>query len=134
MIEATVGEVMTLFPECIDVRETFLKVRDLMMEHDVRHLPVTREGKVVGIVSDRDLAVAHEFFGKVPDMTEVEVGDFCTEDVVTFDRSAPLSLVLQEMADARIGSIIVVDEGGPAGIFTSTDACRIFSDWIKSQK
>ena len=134
MSEATIGDVMTMLPACIDVQETFSEVQSMMDEHDVRHLPVIRAGKVVGIVSDRDIAVAHQFFGKTSETTELEVGDFCTQDVVTFERTAPLSTVLQTMADARIGSVVIVDDSGAVGIFTATDACRVFGDWIKNQQ
>ena len=133
MKKTTIGDVMTLLPECIEVSETIEKAEDVMKKHDVRHLPVIREGKVVGIVSDRDLALAIVRYGTTSNVCKAPVGHICTKDVVMFDPDTPLARALREMADRRIGSVIVTSDTGPTGILTATDACRVFSDWLDNE-
>jgi acetoin utilization protein AcuB len=55
MARTPVSELMTPNPITIAHRETVGKAMELMARYDIRRLPVTKEGKLVGIVSDRDL-------------------------------------------------------------------------------
>ena len=50
-----VGLVMTSFPYFIEVDDDTNRMESMMDEHGIRHLPVQENGKVVGIVSERDL-------------------------------------------------------------------------------
>lgn len=49
------GSVMTPFPYSVDSDEEVAEVERLMREHHIRHIPVQQDGRVVGIVSERDL-------------------------------------------------------------------------------
>jgi acetoin utilization protein AcuB len=55
MARTPVSELMTPNPITIAHRETVGNAMELMARYDIRRLPVTKEGKLVGIVSDRDL-------------------------------------------------------------------------------
>ncbi len=50
-----VGSVMTSFPYFVDADDTATKMEAMMDRHGIRHLPVQHKGKIVGIVSERDL-------------------------------------------------------------------------------
>ena len=50
-----VGSVMTPFPHFADTDAGVADVERLMDEHHIRHIPVQQDGRVVGIVSERDL-------------------------------------------------------------------------------
>ena len=50
-----VGAVMTSFPYFIEIEDTAAKIERMMDQHTIRHLPVQENGKIVGIVSERDL-------------------------------------------------------------------------------
>lgn len=50
------------------------------------------------------------------------VRELMTEDVVTVPREATVRTAVRTMLDEQIGSVIVLDEGVPVGIFTATDA------------
>jgi acetoin utilization protein AcuB len=100
---------------------TIDQVRLLMQQFGVRHLPIVRDGKVVGVVSDRDVRVAqglsaeHKF--------QVRAADIMAADPVTVTADTPLDEVAFTMSDRKIGSVIVNDAGGEfLGIFTVTDA------------
>ena len=51
----SVRSVMTPFPHFVEVDESLLRARVMMVEHDVHHLPVQDQGRLVGILTDRDL-------------------------------------------------------------------------------
>ena len=50
-----VGSVMTPFPYSVDTDDTIAEVERLMDEHQIRHIPVQQDGRVVGIISERDI-------------------------------------------------------------------------------
>ena len=49
---------MTPFPHWIDADEPLLAARDLMQQHHVRHLPVKDKGRLVSVITDRDVKFA----------------------------------------------------------------------------
>jgi CBS domain-containing protein len=53
--------------------------------------------------------------------------------VYSVERDEPLDSVLSEMADRHIGSVIVTDAGKAAGVFTATDACKHFAEFLRSR-
>lgn len=96
------------------------ELRRLMTEHGVRHLPILREGKVVGIVSERDLKVV-----ACLDLKEkilVRAGDIMASDPFTVSSTATLDEVAFEMSQRKIGSVMVNEGDNFLGIFTATDA------------
>lgn len=96
-------------------------LRQLMKEHGVRHLPVMRDGTVVGLVSDRDVRLAQGLSAE--HKIQVVAADIMTTDPVTVKASTPLDDVAYIMSDQKIGSVIVNEDSGEfLGIFTSTDA------------
>lgn len=81
----------------------------------VRHLPVVDDhGKLVGVLSDRDLIAASKRHRKVADLM--------TRDVITIRPEAPAYEAATLMLDHRIGSVPVVDDHGTlVGLVTQTD-------------
>lgn len=126
-------QVMTPFPFAVERDAGVLEARRLILEYKVRHLPVVHEHKLVGLISDRDikLMLGPEF--DYPDPRELKVGEVMVEAPYTADLETPLGQVLRQMADRHIGAALVTREGRLAGIFTATDACRLFADAIHEQ-
>lgn len=97
------------------------ELRDLMKEHAIRHLPVLRDGRVVGIISDRDLRLVSGL--SVAEKFQVQAGDIMTPDPLIVRAGTPLAEVARLLAEKRIGSAIVEDrDNALLGIFTATDA------------
>jgi acetoin utilization protein AcuB len=94
-------------------------------------LPVTEKGKLCGIISDRDIAVAYSLGAHIQDESKILVGDACTADPYTVEEDASLDAVAHQMAEAHIGSALVVRGDELVGIFTTTDACRVLGDFLK---
>lgn len=127
----TMAAVMTPFPYWVDVSDSLLRARDLMIEHQVRHLPVLKEHELLGILTDRDLKRALDPELGLPPRQELFVRDIYVADVYKVDDRAPLDDVLEYMSLHHIGSALVTKQGRLAGIFTSMDACRVYCDHLR---
>jgi len=102
-----------------------------MREHKIRHLPVMDKGVLKGVVSDRDIKLMLGPDFAYPNPRELKVGNVMIEDCYVVDLATPLRAVLRHMAEHRLGSALVTRRGKLAGVFTSTDACRAFADYLE---
>jgi len=130
---ATVQTVMTPFPHAVDADAPLRQARQMMLEHDVRHLPVKRGPKLVGVLSDRDLKRALDPALGLPPGSELFVEDAMVHDPYVVETTERLDNVLYEMADSHIGSALVVKGAKLVGIFTATDACRAFGEHLRGE-
>src|SRR5262245_50968853 len=119
---ATVRSYMTAAPRTIGPDQTLADAHALMRGHRIRHLPVIRDGMVVGIVTQRDLMLIES----LPDVkpSEVPVEDAMTREVFVVAPRTPIAEVAATMAERRLGSAVVMDKNAVVGMFTVTDACR----------
>jgi acetoin utilization protein AcuB len=124
--------VMTPSPLSVAIDAPIGVAEDMMIDHGIRHLPVTESENLVGLVSDRDIA----FTSNSPEADlrdRIRIRDVCSLSVYAIEVDQPLDLALREMADRRIGSAVVTEKGKVVGVFTATDACRCFADFLESQ-
>jgi len=124
---------MTPFPYSVNIDAPIGDARMKMMEHDIRHLPVTRNNELVGVISDRDIKLILGPEIGSPNPAEVTVEEASIEDCYSVDMNTQLLPVLRHMTDHHIGSAVVTSNGRIAGIFTMLDACRAFADHIEAQ-
>lgn len=107
------------------------ELANLMRRHEVRHLPIVREERVVGIVSDRDLKVVSALTAR--EKMLLQASDIMVNNPVTVNAGASLDKVAFEMSQNKIGSVIVNDENDQfLGIFTATDALNALIEIIRS--
>ena len=128
----TMKTVMTPFPHFIESSKNIGEARVMMSEYDIRHLPVTEKGKLLGIVSERDITLAFSLGQHVLDEEKILVGDICKKDPYAVGPEEKLDKVLIKMAEKHIGSVIVEKNEKPIGIFTTTDACEYFGEFLQS--
>ena len=121
----TVEQFMTKTPHSVGDDQTVVEAALRMRELNVRHLPVMRGSRLVGIVSHRDLAVLEAIAGAHP--SELTVSHAMTPEPYAVEPSTPLREVAATMADHRYGAVVIVEDGEPTGIFTTTDAVRVLS-------
>jgi acetoin utilization protein AcuB len=122
--------VMTPFPYSVDVEAPIDEAVEFMRTHKIRHLPVTSKGKLVSVVSDRDVKLVLGPDFAYPSSRELKVRDAMVKDCYVVDLATPLAAVVRHMAQQRIGSAIVTRRGKLAGVFTANDACRAFADYL----
>ena len=95
----------------------------------IRHLPVVDGGKVVGILSDRDLRMA--ITGR-PD--ETAVSDVMTPDPLTVTSGTVVEVAGRLMVEHSVGCVPVVDDGGLVGILTESDLLRSFVELLAGRE
>jgi acetoin utilization protein AcuB len=103
----------------------------MMREQHIRHLPVLHQGKVVGIVTDRDLHLVETL--QDVDPAKIAVSEAMTPDPYVVSPSASLDEVVSTMAAKKYGSAVVSDHGHVVGIFTTVDACSAFADLLSTR-
>ena len=119
---------MTPFPYSIDVDAPLKDAHKLMREHHFRHLPVTRAGAIVGVLTDRDIKLVLGPDFDYPDEEKLAVRDAYVERPCVVHASTPVATVARTMAENHIGSAIVTKNDKLVGIFTVTDACRALAE------
>ena len=127
----TVGKYMTPNPIAIEKKTKLEDAQRLMREHGIRHLPVVEEGRLVGILSDRDINLSRSL--RAVDHEVTEVGDAMTRNPVTYASTTPLRDVARLMAQFRCGSTLIVDSGRLVGIFTTVDALRALAELVEDK-
>lgn len=126
-----VASVMTPFPYSVDAREDLRTAAAMMTQHGIRHLPVMREGKLAGIVSERELDVALAVRGERDPEAPLPVWAICRRDPYVVELDEPMTAVAEAMANQHVGSVLVTRKGKLAGIITTVDICRAFAEAIR---
>lgn len=124
---------MTPFPHSIDVEAPIAQAREMMREHNFRHLPVMSGGALVGVLTDRDIKLLlGPDFGS-PREQDLRVRDAYVEQPYVVAASTSVAEVAGTMARKHIGSAIVTKNEKLVGIFTVTDACRALAEVLGEQ-
>ena len=103
----TIAQVMTKSVATVQRDETPQAAARRMRDMDVGSLPVLDGEAIVGMVTDRDIAVRGVADGMVAQ--ESVVGDVMTEDVRCCRADDPVEAVMAEMGDARVRRLPVLD-------------------------
>lgn len=119
-------------PVTISPEASFFEARNLIHEKGIRHLPVVdKNGKLVGIVTDRDIREAAPSDATLLSVQELnyllgklKVSAFMTskDKLMTISPDALIEEAIQLMHDHKIGCLPVVEGDKLYGIFTETDA------------
>jgi acetoin utilization protein AcuB len=122
-------EVVTL-----DQSETLGLADDIMRLGRIRHMPVMSDGRLVGILSQRDLfraAVSSVLRFKTTDEREwlatVPVSEAMARQVVTAAPETPVRNAVELMAEKKIGCLPVVEEGRLVGLLSESDCLRLLA-------
>ena len=132
MKKPTVAEFMSPSPHTIGTGQTLASAHKMMREHRIRHLPVLEGGRLVGVVSQRDLYLLETIRDVQPEDTLVE--EAMTGDPYVVSPSTPLVAVARTLLLHRWGSAIVADGTKVAGVFTTTDALAALLQLLEGQQ
>ncbi len=127
----TVQKYMSYLPHTIGQEQTLASAHKMMREHRIRHLPVLEGGRLVGLISERDLALVESF--KDVDPEKVLVQESMSEQVYHVTPEAPLDEVATEMAEHKYGSAVVMSNGKVVGMFTAVDALSALADLLHTR-
>ena len=117
----------------VDVNDSMHDAMKHLKEHDIRLLPVMKKGKLVGIVTDRDLkkasasdATTLEIHELLYLLTKIKVKDIMTRDVITVPPDYTVEETAQVLQKNRISGAPVVDANGQlVGTITQTDLFKV---------
>jgi acetoin utilization protein AcuB len=137
-----VGERMTRRPITVGQDMPINEALTLMRQEKVRRFPVlNKKGKMVGIVSEKDLLYASPSPATALSMHElnyllskVTVKDVMTKDVITVETDTALEEVARIMADNKVGSAPVMRQGELVGIITETDVFKVLLEMLGARE
>lgn len=119
VIVVLVNEIMTRRVLTVTSDASLADARRLLEQHRIRHLPVMRDGRLVGVVSDRDLRSAH-----AADARHATVGDVMTPRPMTIGPRTRIEEAARLLVAHKIGGLPVVDGNELVGIVTGDDLLR----------
>jgi acetoin utilization protein AcuB len=126
----SVSRYMSRQPWTIGRDATVAQAHQIMRAHQIRHLPVVADGRLVGIVSTLDLYLMETLPDAQAD--DIFVEEAMSDDVYSIGLDEPLDLVVEEMARRKLGAAVVLDAGGGVdGIFTSVDALQVLAEVLQ---
>ncbi|HEU5072896.1 MAG TPA: CBS domain-containing protein [Polyangiaceae bacterium] len=132
MTDPSIQRFMTASPHTIGQDQTLAAAHRMMQEHSIRHLPVLDGGKLVGILSLRDLHFIETLTDT--DQNRVQVSEAMSQNVFAIGPRSSVRKVAAEMAEQKYGSAIVIDKGQVVGIFTTVDALKALSSLLDEQR
>lgn len=134
----TVEELMSVSVQTLSPTNNLADAKRMMRESDIHHIPIVDDaGKVVGLVSHRDVLAASESSlhedGTVP-CTDVAIEEFMTRDVTTVDGRAGLREAALFLQKNKYGCLPIVTDGQLKGIITDSDFVAIAIDLLEQSE
>ena len=118
-MSATIADVMTRDPACVDLSDAATEAARRMRDVDAGDVVVLDEGRVAGIVTDRDIAIRLVAEGRDLD---TPVSEICsTDDIVTLAPQTDIGEAVQLMRERAVRRIPVVDGDRAVGIVSLGD-------------
>ena len=99
-----------------------------MREHGLRHVPVLEDGKLAGLIGERDVMVVRSLRSVSPESLEVGAVMKARPHAVAPD--TPLPEVAAHLAESQDDSVVVVKGDCVIGLFTTLDALRAIQDLL----
>jgi CBS domain-containing protein len=122
----SIKEVMTSDVRACEPNATAVEAAKLMAKQDVGPIPVVEEGRLVGLVTDRDIVVRVVAEGRDPNITTV--GEIASRDLVTVSPDEDLDEGLKLLAQHQVRRLPVVDGDRLVGIVAQADIARLGKD------
>lgn len=129
--KGVVREIMMGSPVTLKPDETLDLANDVISLGRIRHIPIMEDGRLVGLLSERDMmgAATTTIFGlkrksKSALLKSVLIKDVMKKKVVTVKPDTPIKDAAHLMKEKKIGCVPVVNEGSLVGLVTTTDILR----------
>lgn len=135
-----VADIMSPNPVSVTPRNAIRTAINLMREGGYRRLPVIERGRLVGIITDRDLrraanspfVVREQWYDNFI-LDHIEVGSCMTPNPLTIEPTAPIAEAARLMRNHKIGGLPVVADGQLLGIITETDLLDFLIEILASE-
>lgn len=127
-LQKPVSEIMTSEPIYAETDNTFSQARDLFMKFNLHHLPVVKDGGIIGIISTNDIAKTYTVAGQkklsCDDETmnkEFPIDIVMTKDPVHISPSTSIEQTVKVFQNNHFQALPVVELGKLKGIVTLKD-------------
>jgi CBS domain-containing protein len=121
-----VRNVMTQNPTSCNPSASVVDAAKVMASEDVGSVPVVKDGRLAGVVTDRDIVVRVLAEGRDPNSTTV--GEIASSDLETVSPDDDLNTALRKMASSKVRRLPVVDGDELVGIVAQADVARQGND------
>ena len=118
----TARDIMTSGPDIIDAQSTVLEAAKKLANDDIGALPICENGKLKGMITDRDIVV--KVLAKGGDPNTTKVIDLIQGEVVTIGADDSVEEALQTMAKHQVRRLPVIDGTDLVGIVSQADVAR----------
>jgi CBS domain-containing protein len=130
MHDKALRDAMTADPTTVETGTSLKEAAQLMKSEDVGALPVVENGRLAGMITDRDIAIRAVAEGKL----EATVGEIASKDVVSIDPQQSLEEAARLMAQHQIRRLPVCEEDGRlVGILAQADVAQIGQDALTGE-
>jgi acetoin utilization protein AcuB len=114
---------------------------DMFKRERIRRAPVVKEGKLIGIVSDKDLlnaspspASSLSIWEMNYLLSKITISEVMSKKVLTVNEDTPIEEAARIMADNKIGGLPVLRDGHVVGIITETDLFKVFLEFMGARE
>jgi CBS domain-containing protein len=121
-----VRDLMTESPISCEPSTTAVDAAKTMANEDVGPVPIVQHGRLVGLVTDRDLVVRVLAEGRDPQSTTI--GDIASSDLVTVQPDTDLQEALDKMSQNQVRRLPVVESDRLVGIVAQADVARALDE------
>jgi len=137
LLASRVRDYMTPEPQSLGARQTLLDAVLMIRMAPLRHIPILEDGRLVGVLSDRDvhrlapsllIPLSPQEYNRVFADTPLE--KVMTRNPLTIHPDAPLADAVNLLVTERLGCLPVLDEGKLVGIITVSDMLRALYDLV----
>jgi CBS domain-containing protein len=119
----SIRDLMTENPCAVDAEKSVAYAAKMMRDEDVGLAPIVEGNKLIGTLTDRDVAIRVVAEGKDPEQTTVR--EVASTNVVTIDPQQDLDEALRLMAKHQVRRLPVVEEDGRlVGVVAQADVAR----------
>jgi len=118
----SIRDLMTESPVTCEPSATVAEAARVMANEDIGPVPVVQEGRIVGLVTDRNLVVRVLAEGRDPNTTTI--GEIASSDLVTVQPDSHLDEALRLMAQNQVRRLPVVEGDQLVGIVAQSDVAR----------
>lgn len=129
--KALVRDIMMGAPVTLGPDDNLSLAQDVIFLGRIRHIPVVEDGKLVGLISERDLlgrAATRLFNLRQKNQSDLlkklAVKEIMKKRVITVAPDTSVAAAAKLMADKKIGCVPVVSGGTLVGLLTTTDLLR----------
>lgn len=119
LVARTVADVMTPQPTVMEAAQAVSEAARVMRDGDIGTMLVTEEGRLVGILTDRDVVVRVVAEGLNP--ADTALGVVCSRELAMLNPSDAIETAVARMRESAIRRLPVVEDGRPVGILALGD-------------